>query len=476
MTKEAEAVMRKRKEGTTPLASSTGSSSGGSDAEKIDALKKGSPALGPRRASFLGSLTPPLSPSLLARRFSVAATEPRGLFFWFMLAFIFVVTYIVWAAFNPPINTGTTPYSLPPLLRQHMEKGTYIPIYVNTPSKVFVRQEGPHDGQAVLIINGSPSSSFSFRRVIELLAKDNVRAIGVDLPGLGLSDKSSASYTWDYLASTITAVVESLQLSGVHLVLQDIAGPIGVEFAATHSYKVKSITFLNAPMDLEKSVRPLIQRLYVTPYIGNAVFRASTHSFAGPLMWAWARLGDSSVLTLDEHKSYQYLATHLDGGAAYHKIVNSYQLGERASSRVAGFLKTLNATGIPMQMIWATKDAPADSAHQASYLDRSVSLRYINYVDSRLLMQEDAPSDLASRISAFVREVEPITPKAHTHDHDHHHHDHDHDHHDHDHHHHGHGHDHHHHHHGHDHDHDHGHGHGHFHGHDHDYGLGNHQH
>ena len=47
--------------------------------------------------------------------------------------------------------------------------------------------EGPKDGQTVVMIHGNPTWSFMWRKLIPVLLKNGYRAIAIDHIGIGLS-------------------------------------------------------------------------------------------------------------------------------------------------------------------------------------------------------------------------------------------------------------------------------------------------
>src|ERR1700758_1728812 len=71
----------------------------------------------------------------------------------------------------------------------------YEPRYVTvgTPGAGDVRmayvEAGPADGPVVLLLHGEPSWSFLYRTMLPVLARAGLRAIALDLPGFGRSDK-----------------------------------------------------------------------------------------------------------------------------------------------------------------------------------------------------------------------------------------------------------------------------------------------
>jgi len=98
-------------------------------------------------------------------------------------------------------------------------------------------EAGPPDGEPVLLLHGEPSWSFLYRHMLPVLADAGLRAIAVDLPGFGRSDKPAeiADHSYRRHVEWIRAFAfDQLDLRGVTLVGQDWGGLIGLRLVAEH--------------------------------------------------------------------------------------------------------------------------------------------------------------------------------------------------------------------------------------------------
>jgi haloalkane dehalogenase len=104
----------------------------------------------------------------------------------------------------------------------------------------FVVERG--DGAPVLCLHGVPASSFLYRKVLTELATRGLRGVAFDLPGLGLAERwpSDFDYSWSGLARWTGQAIDALGIDRCHLVVHDIGGPIGFEWAITHPERVSS--------------------------------------------------------------------------------------------------------------------------------------------------------------------------------------------------------------------------------------------
>ena len=64
--------------------------------------------------------------------------------------------------------------------------------------RVHYLDEGPADGQVVLLLHGEPSWSFLYRTMIPVLVDAGFRAVAPDLVGFGRSDKPTPRTEYTY--------------------------------------------------------------------------------------------------------------------------------------------------------------------------------------------------------------------------------------------------------------------------------------
>jgi haloalkane dehalogenase len=109
-------------------------------------------------------------------------------------------------------------------------------------------EDGPADGEPVLLLHGEPSWSFLYRTMLPVLAAAGLRAIAPDLVGFGRSDKPAATGDHSYARHVewVRALAfEVLDLRGVTLVGQDWGGLIGLRLVAEHPDRFARVVAAN---------------------------------------------------------------------------------------------------------------------------------------------------------------------------------------------------------------------------------------
>ena len=136
-----------------------------------------------------------------------------------------------------------------------------LPGYPFKPARFDVRpgiamsflDEGPRDGEVVVMLHGNPSWSYYWRHLVAGLA-DKYRCIVPDHVGMGLSDKpddaANAAPRYDYTLQSriddVDALLDHLGIEGpVTLAVHDWGGMIGFGWALLDPTRVKRLVITN---------------------------------------------------------------------------------------------------------------------------------------------------------------------------------------------------------------------------------------
>ncbi|MCM0001333.1 MAG: haloalkane dehalogenase [Erythrobacter sp.] len=90
--------------------------------------------------------------------------------------------------------------------------------------------EGPRDGETVLLLHGQPASSYLYRRMVTPLAEAGYRVIAPDLIGFGKSDKpiDLRFHHFERQVALVKAFIQTLGLDAISLFAQDWGSCIGL--------------------------------------------------------------------------------------------------------------------------------------------------------------------------------------------------------------------------------------------------------
>jgi haloalkane dehalogenase len=115
--------------------------------------------------------------------------------------------------------------------------------------RVHYLDEGPADGEVVLLLHGEPSWSYLYRKVIPVLADAGLRCIAPDLVGFGRSDKPAeqSDYTYKrHVEWMRAALFDRIGLDQVTLVGQDCGGLIGLRLVGEHPERFARVVVANS--------------------------------------------------------------------------------------------------------------------------------------------------------------------------------------------------------------------------------------
>ncbi|KAF8757640.1 Alpha beta hydrolase [Rhizoctonia solani] len=109
---------------------------------------------------------------------------------------------------------------------------------------VFYREAGIAGHPVILLLHGGIASSFQFRALMPLLARD-FHVIAPDLPGHGFTSPSQARakpYQYICLArQTLIAFVDALKLTSYALYMFDFGAAVGYRLALAHPERVTAV-------------------------------------------------------------------------------------------------------------------------------------------------------------------------------------------------------------------------------------------
>lgn len=212
--------------------------------------------------------------------------------------------------------------------------------------------EGERGGEPVVFVHGTPTWSFLYRRLIVQLAPRH-RAIAVDHLGFGLSEKPPAApYEPHDHAHRLVALLDSLDLSGITLVVHDFGGPIGLAAALERPDRIARLVLLNTWM-WSVADDPAIARgaRVAGSWIGRWLYQQLNFPVKSLMPKV---MGDRSVLTPEIHRHYAApLATPEERLGAW--------MFARALLGAGPWFERLWAqrgrlSSVPMLLLWGLKD------------------------------------------------------------------------------------------------------------------------
>lgn len=260
----------------------------------------------------------------------------------------------------------------------------------------FVREEG--DGEPVVLIHGVPVSSFLYRRVLPELAARNLRGVAFDFPGLGLAERpTDFDYSWSGLSRWTAAAIDALGIERCHLVVHDIGGPIGFEWAIRNPERVLSMTALNTLVDAAIFHRPWPMHPFSIRGVGELWLRSMVPApFAA--IYRLVGIEDGAAVSRTEIYAHNALLRREDGGRAFLRIMRGFELTE-AKERF--FFEGLSERPYPAQVVWGERDRMLGHERRVA-VQRALAVEEPKLLPAKHFLQEDRAEEVGAAIASLT--------------------------------------------------------------------------
>jgi len=225
-------------------------------------------------------------------------------------------------------------------------------MYTVDQNQVYVNMKGK--GEPLLFLHGVPDTSEVWDDTIANFS-DNYQCIAPDLPGFGRTKSPrNFEYSLENLASFINQLLSSLSITdGVHMVIHDIGGIVGLAFAITHPDKVKSLTIMDTTFfsDYEWHATAKIWR---KPILGElAMYLMGRKQFSAAMKKGAPILTDTQVQSNYDALTWRNRRMILRFYRALDPVIFKQWEDQ---------LQTI-AQRFPTQVIWGKKDTFLPAAH-----------------------------------------------------------------------------------------------------------------
>lgn len=293
----------------------------------------------------------------------------------------------------------------PPMLPEWLEDQLPFErrVFADAGHTIHFIDEG--EGPPILLLHGNPTWCYLWRKVIRILARENVRIIAPDLVGLGLSDKprDPAVHTLDFHAGRISALVRALDLHDLTLGAQDWGGPIGAVMAARNPDRVAGAVFGNTSFRVPTRpprVTPF-HRFSHTPVLSDLAFR-----HLNLLVRNLHRVqGDRLSIGATERRAYLYPFPKLDDRAAPLALARLVPTDLASPTfhtmrEADNWARTFNG---PVRLVWGLRDPILGrTVHGMRKLFPGAE---VTETDAGHFLQEEVPNELAHAILQTARDA-----------------------------------------------------------------------
>jgi len=267
--------------------------------------------------------------------------------------------------------------------------------------RFFVREAGPADGEAIVLLHGFPQTGECWSRVASTLAVTH-RVIVPDLPGFGRSSRP-ASYDAVAVADDLAALLDATDVKRATIVGHDWGGSLAFALALAHPERVSRLVVTNAPfrkLDLKHGFHFLAFNIPVLPEVA---FRLAGDRIVTFML----RAGSARKEVFTEEAIRPYLeayrsSANVSSALSYYRTVTRRVIGRRVrlgSSPATGGGRRIEA---PTLIVWGMRD-PALPPNVLESIERDVpQAKVVRLEDVGHFVPDEAPGELAAAIESFI--------------------------------------------------------------------------
>lgn len=256
------------------------------------------------------------------------------------------------------------------------------------------------NGEPVVLIHGTPSSSYIWRKTLPALLEAGYRVHLYDLLGFGLSERPWS----EGIDTSVTGQVPILEglmahwgLENAHVISHDIGGAIAQRLAVFSPERVNSLTLIDVcSFDSWPSKRTHQQ---MQEGLEHLIKKPNAEHLEHFREWLLSAVSDKRGLSKDALKIYlDYISGPIGQGSLFQHQVSHYD--PKHTVEISGRLAELAA--LPVQIIWGEDDAwqVADWAHKLHDAIPNSKLHILK--DCGHFAMEDKPGEINQRLVAFL--------------------------------------------------------------------------
>lgn len=267
-----------------------------------------------------------------------------------------------------------------------------------------VAESGDREAPPVLLLHGWGASVYMWRDWFAPLAQAGFRAIAVDLPGHGMSDKPDAPgrYSLDAMVGAVRELLEVERLPAPHVVAQSMAGTVSLALAERGEVALGGLVLVNPAA---------FGRIGLLPVARYASPRAMAPLLDGLVpRWIVARAhrivyGDPSLITAHDIDEYWAPSQFPGYASAMRSLIHEFAWVRAPVDEMVARLHTIAARTGPPLVVLGTRDRLVRDAtpYVTSLVARAAPIEVYESVGGGHAVNEERPAEILDVVMARLR-------------------------------------------------------------------------
>ena len=248
----------------------------------------------------------------------------------------------------------------------------------------------------VLFLHGLPSHSYTWSKMMSLLADENIPSTAIDWLGCGFSDKPKPkdfAYTPEAYLTELGKLIAALELKKFYLVVQGFLGSVGIQYALLNPDRIEGLIILNTPITPGAKLPWLMKQLSL-PFVGDMMTQ-------DPLL-VDRTIEKGSGFVVEDGDLNELRKPFLQSSAVGRSLMTILQkldLPATTQNIQAG----LRQWSKPSLIIWGTKDSWLNIDDVQKLAEENPEINLVELTEAKHYPQEHWTSDIAREIVQFFR-------------------------------------------------------------------------